>query len=441
MTRPPRWDGPLGPASSDRDRALAALAGSRVPVSRRPDETSPRTGAGTGRGKGRRGPADPVRALMHRHHDLCARAVDPLEIAAGLEALGVTDRTAARFRHRDVFSLAEELYARVPRTEEPAPPAAPAPGRALGARMALGALWLLPGALCAATAFGALRAGAARKDAVAGLALGAFGAALVIVALWLCLSRGPLRVRGSGLGGRIGHALCVGWLLGYAAVGDRLLAGVLDGRRPDGAAPAAEAAVVLGLAVAPAAGCARWFAVRARRRLTASRGLEEFAAGMRPLFAGVVTAFLCGVPALVLAARLTVPGSPPAVTPPTAAEAAAMALCGLLFLARLLAVHGFRGAALFGLALACAVQAAALATAAAARLPGAAPLGAPVARLTAAQGAAAVPAAACGAAALALLVYAFGALCRASAHGGPGDRAARTTGTARTARTAPNRAP
>ncbi|NEA48620.1 hypothetical protein G3I35_20710, partial [Streptomyces sp. SID10815] len=41
--------------------------------------------------------ADPVKVLMRRHRDLCAHAVDPLEIAAGLEAHGVTDRTAARF--------------------------------------------------------------------------------------------------------------------------------------------------------------------------------------------------------------------------------------------------------------------------------------------------------------------------------------------------------
>ncbi|WP_078961696.1 hypothetical protein [Streptomyces hygroscopicus] len=414
-----------------------------MPVSRRPDEASPRAGAG----KGRRGPADPVRALMHRHHELCARAVDPLEIAAGLEAHGVTDRTAARFRHRDVFSLAEELYARVPRAEEPAPPPAPEPGRALGARMGLGALWLLPGALCAATASGASRLGAVRKDATADLAMGlvcAVGAVLVIAALWPCLSRGPLRVRWCGGGARIAHALGVGWLLGYAAAGDWLLSGFLGGRRPYGAAPAAGAAVVLALAVAPAAGCARWFAVRARRRLALSRGPEEFAAGVRPLFAGVVTAFLCGLPALVLAARLTVPGPPPAATPLTAAEAAAVALAGLLFLARLLAVHGFRTAALTGVAAACAGQAVALATAAAARLPGAAPLGVPVARLTAAHGTAAVPAAACGAAALALLGYAFGVLCRASAHGGPGARTARaprTADAAPTARTAPNRAP
>ncbi|THA77282.1 hypothetical protein E6R61_38460, partial [Streptomyces sp. LRa12] len=64
-----------------------------------------------------------MKGLLHRHRELCERAVDPLEIAAGLEAHGVTDRTAARFRHRDVFSLAEEMYARVPRDgDAPAPP-------------------------------------------------------------------------------------------------------------------------------------------------------------------------------------------------------------------------------------------------------------------------------------------------------------------------------
>ncbi|AUA11414.1 hypothetical protein CFP59_03527 [Streptomyces malaysiensis subsp. malaysiensis] len=448
MTTPPRWNGPFDPASSDSDRgpgalpgALSgALSGARVPVSRRPDEASPRTGAG----KGRRGPADPVRALMHRHHDLCARAVDPLEIAAGLEAHGVTDRTAARFRHRDVFSLAEELYARVERAEEPEPPAAPAPGRALGVRMVLGALWLLPGALCVATAFAVLHVdavGNVGKDATIGLAVGAGGAFLTVIALWLCLRRGPLRVHGSGRGGRIAHALCTCWLLGYAAAGDWLLTGLLDGRSPYGAAPAAEAAVLLALAVAPAAWCARWFAVRARRRLAAGRGLDEFAAGVRPLFAGVVTAYLCGLAALVPAARLTVPGSPPAAAPLSTAEAAVVALCGLLLLARLLAVHGFHRAALSGVAVACAVQAAALAMAAAARLPGAAPLGAPVARLTAAQGSAAVPVAACGAAALALLIHAFGVLCRASAHGAPGARTTRTASATRITRTAANRAP
>ncbi|MFD5623674.1 hypothetical protein ACFWJF_35295, partial [Streptomyces yangpuensis] len=97
-----------------------------------------------------RGAGDPVKALLHRHRELCERAVDPLEIAAGLEAHGITDRTAARFRHRDVFSLAEELYARSPRGEAPAPapvpvPAGPAAHRRFGCA-------LLPGALAAGAA-------------------------------------------------------------------------------------------------------------------------------------------------------------------------------------------------------------------------------------------------------------------------------------------------
>ncbi|WP_369201870.1 hypothetical protein [Streptomyces sp. PU-14G] len=72
------------------------------------------------------GSADPVRVLLSRHSTLCERAVDPLEIAAGLEANGVTDRTVASCRHRDVFSLAEELYARAPRREDDAPARTPA---------------------------------------------------------------------------------------------------------------------------------------------------------------------------------------------------------------------------------------------------------------------------------------------------------------------------
>ncbi|MFD3543873.1 hypothetical protein ACFWUQ_30830, partial [Streptomyces sp. NPDC058662] len=91
----------------------------------------------------RRAGGDPVKALLHRHRALCERAVDPLEIAAGLEAHGITDRTAGRFRHRDVFALAEELYARTPRGE--APPAAPGPRAA----PALGGLRELRAAGCA----------------------------------------------------------------------------------------------------------------------------------------------------------------------------------------------------------------------------------------------------------------------------------------------------
>ncbi|MFD0565175.1 hypothetical protein ACFQ2M_26605 [Kitasatospora saccharophila] len=73
-------------------------------------------------------PADPVRELLDANRDLCEQAVDPLEIAAALEDSGLAADGAARYRHADVFGLAEELYARVPRrppTREPLPPAEP----------------------------------------------------------------------------------------------------------------------------------------------------------------------------------------------------------------------------------------------------------------------------------------------------------------------------
>ncbi|MFI0814549.1 hypothetical protein ACH4TX_07530 [Streptomyces sp. NPDC021098] len=401
-----------------------------TPGARREQPSAPASAHERG-AKARRGSVDPVRALMHRHRELCARAVDPLEIAAGLEAHGVTDRTAARFRHRDVFSLAEELYARVPRDGDGGDDARPgdtAPARPWGVRAALGLLALLPGVLATATVVGAYRTGA--------VAVGAGGAVLTAGALWLCLRRGPLgRTRPHAEAGRFAGRLAgrfaglpgvlrTGWLLGYAACGDWLLAGLIG--RTDGApgpyapgpydpAAACEAAVVLGLAVAPAVWCARWFAVRARRRLAASSGLDEFAAGVRPLCAAAALAFLLALPPLVLTARLTVPGAAPGPL----AEAGVAALAGLLFLARLLAVHGFRAAAALGTALACAAEAAVPGAAAAARLPGGAALGEPVRRLAATHGTAAVPAVACGAAALALLVYACAALSRASAHTAP----------------------
>lgn len=374
-----------------------------------------------------RGSADPVRMLMHRHHELCAHAVDPLEIAAGLEAHGVTDRTAARFRHRDVFSLAEELYARVPREDDaPSGPAAAPPRGRLGGRLALGALHLVPGVLGAATAVGLARAQGGAAGAR--VAAGAGGGVLMVAALWLCLGRGPLRVRGGRVAGRLAGLLRVGWLIAYALCGDWLLAGLRTGVwRPYGAAPAdwplvAEAVVVLALAVAPAAWCARWFARRACRRLVGSRGLAEFAAGVRPLLAGTVALFLCALPPLVLAVRfaLPLPGGPPGAVPTAdaaaASDAAVVTVCVLLFVARLLAVHGFRRAAATGTAVACAAEVAALGGAGAGRLPGGGAFAEAVAAASAVCGPVTVPAAVCGATALALLAYAFAALSRASAH-------------------------
>ncbi|WP_329379504.1 hypothetical protein OG625_13040 [Streptomyces sp. NBC_01351] len=239
----------------------------------------------------RRAGGDPVKALLHRHRELCERAVDPLEIAAGLEAHGITDRTAARFRHRDVFSLAEELYARSPRGEHTGvqPERVPAGASAFrGFGYAL-----LPGAVgLGAAAAGVVWAGAA--------------AVVVTVA--------ALVWPGRTAGGRVPWGL---YLLAAAVVGWAV--------HRHGTA----LGVGLALAVAPAHLVAEAFGAKARARLAGSRALEEFADRARPLFlaaAALFTAAAAGAAALA--------GAPPG---------AAVPLALLLFLTRLLLRHGARG--------------------------------------------------------------------------------------------------
>ncbi|SBU88638.1 hypothetical protein YW3DRAFT_00244 [Streptomyces sp. MnatMP-M77] len=390
MTRP---DDPAIPASAQE----------------RPAEIRPRTTARrTPGGASRRGPADPVKTLLHHHRDLCERAVDPLEIAAGLEAHGLTDRTAARYRHRDVFALAEELYARVPpRTRAPAAGpttgSVPVPGPDADARAAWTLLALLPGAACLATA-GVLRV----TEGVLGDGTRALvtvvGAVLACLALRACLARGPLRApEGAGRAGMYG---C--WLLSYAVYGEELLAQVMTGG-PDGPWDGTPAPLLgLAAAVAPAAWCAHLFTVHAQRRLAGSRALEEFGAGVRPLLLASVTLFLGALLPLLLLADLGLGGSGTPV--------AAACLGVLFFVARLLAAHGLPEPGTAALAAACAVEAGVPALVLAARLPGLEPLARPVNALVSTGGTGAVSALACGGAAVGLLLHAAFALSRASAH-------------------------
>ncbi|MFJ6234038.1 hypothetical protein ACIQH0_08070 [Streptomyces griseus] len=395
MTRP---DDPAIPASAQERPASAP---------ERPAEIRPRTMARrTPGGASRRGPADPVKTLLHHHRDLCERAVDPLEIAAGLEAHGLTDRTAARYRHRDVFALAEELYARVPpRTRAPAagPTTGSVPGPDADARAAWTLLALLPGAACLATA-GVLRV----TEGVLGDGTRALvtvvGAVLACLALRACLARGPLRApEGAGRAGMYG---C--WLLSYAVYGEELLAQVMSGG-PDGPWDGTPAPLLgLAAAVAPAAWCAHLFTVHAQRRLAGSRALEEFGAGVRPLLLASVTLFLGALLPLLLLADLGLGGSGTPV--------AAACLGVLFFVARLLAAHGLPEPGTAALAAACAVEAGAPALVLAARLPGLEPLAQPVNALVSTGGTGAVSALACGGAAVGLLLHAAFALSRASAH-------------------------
>ncbi|MEU1013142.1 hypothetical protein [Streptomyces sp. NPDC005890] len=359
----------------------------------------------------RRGSGDPVKALLHRHRELCERAVDPLEIAAGLEAHGVTDRTATRFRHRDVFSLAEELYARVPRNAEPRPEPAPLPAPRVRAGWVL--LTLLPGALGTATVTGLRLTHGQPRPLVA---LG--GLLAVALATRAALRHGPLAGPPGTRAWRTATAPRVWtlWLLGYALVGDGLLHALLTGGpdapptgSPDGPWPTATAPVLaLLLACAPAAWSAHLLAAGARRRLARSRGLEDFTAAAKPVLTCTFALFLAALGAL-LALCGTVLHEP-------AASTQALTLGALLLLARLLTVHRHRHAPALALGAAAATEAAALALPTAGRLPGCAFLTTPVETLVGAWGEAAVPALACATAALALLWHAGRTLTRASAH-------------------------
>ncbi|WP_432054123.1 hypothetical protein [Streptomyces sp. bgisy022] len=369
-----------------------------APGARPGERTAPRRP-----GAGQRGGADPVKALLHRHRELCERAVDPLEIAAGLEAHGITDRTAARFRHRDVFSLAEELFARVPRDGDTARPAAapPPPARADWIVRSL-----LPGPLCLAALL-ALH----HTDGRTALLVAAIGVLAVAAAVRAALRRGPLSRPGRGPA--TGLTGWTHWLVGYALLGDGLLQVAITGGpdgppAPGGDWPLAAAPVLaLALACAPAAWSAHLFTRGARRKLTASRGLEDFAASVRPLLLGTVALFLCFLVALLVLCAL-------ALDEPLALPGA-LATGACLYLARLLAVHGFTRGPRALLACAATAQALALTTVFAARLPGLTGLSAPVETLVTAWHPV-VSTVSCGVAALVLLTHAARRLTRASAH-------------------------
>ncbi|MER7765089.1 hypothetical protein [Streptomyces sp. NPDC097619] len=261
---------------------------------------------------------DPVKVLLHHHQDLCARAVDPLEIAAGLEARGVTDRTAARFRHRDVFSLAEELYARVPRpAEQPSVPGPPDRAPRPPGPAALAAA-LLPGVLGTA----------ALHLPPPGPVLTAVWAAVGLAALWAALRTGPLRAPAGPAAGRAplaAAALATVLLIGYGWY--------------DSAATGAAVALSLG----PATLAAGLFGTAAAGRLAASRSLDEFSAAARPLLLGTT-----GLYAAALAGLLVLTGGD---------LLTGTALGCLLHAARLLRVRGLPVAAALGAA--CAAEAAA----------------------------------------------------------------------------------
>ncbi|WP_420167886.1 hypothetical protein [Streptomyces violaceoruber] len=344
-----RPDDPAIPAAPDRPATAPE----------RPAGIAPRATARRSPATVRRGPAGPVAAPPPHHRDPRERAVDP--------SVAVPDTAA-----RATWTL----------------------------------LALLPGAACLATA-GALRITEGVLGDGARALVTVAGALLACLALRACLAHGPLRAPGGT--GRAGLYAC--WLLGYAVYGEGLLDQVMTGG-PDGWW-GGDPAPLLGLAVAvaPAAGCAHVFTLRAHRERAGSRTPEEFGAGVRPLLLAAVALFLGALlPLLHLADRALGGGG---------TGFAAVALGLLFFLARLLAAHGLPEPGAVALAAACAVEAAAPALALSARLPGLEPVAQPVNALVSVGGTGAVGALACGTAALGLLLYAPSALSRALAHTHP----------------------
>ncbi|AWI27529.1 hypothetical protein DDW44_01130 [Streptomyces tirandamycinicus] len=94
----------------------------------------------------RRTPDDPVDVLAAELADRIGPAVHAYEVAALLESEGLTgEQIRERYGHPDLFSLAADLYRRVPRSF-PEPPRGPDPWAPDHVRCALrGALFALPG--------------------------------------------------------------------------------------------------------------------------------------------------------------------------------------------------------------------------------------------------------------------------------------------------------
>lgn len=151
------WLKPPGPGGAGRP---AGPAGRRLVISGASGTSGASGAAGASGGSGaadtlpaiprprRDGPvaADPMDDLANRLDGLVAAAVHPDEIAAILESDGMTDEyIRLTYGRHDSFALAEELYARVPRSF-PEPQDAPDPWKVpLTACLLRGVIFALPG--------------------------------------------------------------------------------------------------------------------------------------------------------------------------------------------------------------------------------------------------------------------------------------------------------
>ncbi|GAA1894905.1 hypothetical protein [Asanoa iriomotensis] len=182
---------------------------------------------------GTRAPSgDPLDALVDRVREMANQAVDSLQVAALLEADGVTDRAArAVFGYTDVFDLADAVFRRAGggvRRLRPVGPPVRDPARATR-EIAHGPLYLLPGAL-----FPAVAAVIAPQPLLVSLVVaGALGWVWAAGATWLayqCLNVDDQRTAGRVLAWSTVLGLVVAGLAGVGvtmAVGGGLVAAAL----------------------------------------------------------------------------------------------------------------------------------------------------------------------------------------------------------------------
>ena len=226
--------------------------------------------------------ADPVHSLRERHLACCEGAVHPLEIAAELEASGIGPGTAGHYRHNDVFSLAEELHARVPRRPAALPVAEPeSPWRRRAAPAWLAAaLYLLP---CLLLWIAARAGGAAPGEGPRAVPFGLAAAVLTGLAAAVTAGRGHcLAVRG-------GYALGLAALLGAAVAAPR-------------ANPEMAAALAAGMGAAE--WCARWFRHIGWGHLDTAHSRAGFRTRMRPVLPVTVGLYLSALAAASFVALL-----------------------------------------------------------------------------------------------------------------------------------------
>jgi hypothetical protein len=250
-----------------------------------------------------------ITGLCDQFADVCASAVDPLEIASALEFQGLGDQAVKlKYGFDDVFTLAQHMYDQVPRRPaEPTEP--PDPWQASKLQPALHSLlYALPG-VCFPAAVGLLVGhGVKTTLVVALLAAWSMGQGLA--------SLGYLRLGRSADTDQARRLLRVGLVTGLALLAAALAVTAAVVRPSDSALAfgGGEGIYMLGAGVVTVLGAERWLLVALAPAVLYSTAF--LALGRPPALAHVAWAMLAATPllALAIAGIITHPKGPPSAS-------------------------------------------------------------------------------------------------------------------------------